>query len=64
MGQTTSHVVCAANPTGIDGVMTRQRGDDTPPKPDDDDAAAAEFIDRPENLPGDRDDKTPPKKKP
>ena len=43
--------------------MTRQRGDDAPAEPDDD-KAPAEFIDQPENLPGDRDDKTPPKKKP
>jgi hypothetical protein len=42
--------------------MTRQRGDDPAPKQDNDDASPGEFIDRPENLPGDHDKKAPPKK--
>jgi hypothetical protein len=39
--------------------MTRQRGDDPAPKQDDDEASGGEFIDRPENLPGDKVDKDP-----
>jgi hypothetical protein len=32
--------------------MTKQRGEAPAPKSDDDDASPAEFIDKPENLPG------------
>ncbi|MEO7369263.1 MAG: hypothetical protein ABI949_16085 [Ilumatobacteraceae bacterium] len=39
--------------------MTRQRGEESAPKQDDDDASGGEFIDRPENLPGDQ-EKRPP----
>jgi hypothetical protein len=46
--------------------MTKQRGDDSAPKSDDDsdddDASPGEFIDKPENLPGDQDKPGPPEK--
>jgi hypothetical protein len=40
--------------------MTRQRGEESEPQPVDDEASGGEFIDRPENLPGDQKKKTPP----
>jgi hypothetical protein len=42
--------------------MTRQRGEDSEQQPVDDDASGGEFIDRPENLPGDQTKKSPPPK--
>jgi hypothetical protein len=40
--------------------MTKQRHDDPEPDSDDDDASPAEFIDEPENLPGDQEKKPEP----
>ncbi len=40
--------------------MTKQRGEDPPPQPSNDDVSPGEFIDKPENLPGD--EKSPPDK--
>jgi hypothetical protein len=42
--------------------MTKQRGEDPAPKQDDDDASPGEFIDEPENLPGDQEKKPLPDK--
>jgi hypothetical protein len=39
--------------------MTNQPGQDPPAQPSDDDATPGEFIDEPENLPGDQDDSPP-----
>jgi hypothetical protein len=41
--------------------MTKQRHDDPEPEPDSDDASPAEFIDKPENLPGDQEKSQHPK---
>jgi hypothetical protein len=43
---------------GVPEVMTKQRGEDSPPQPSSDDTSPGEFIDKPDNLPGDQ-DKTP-----
>ena len=41
--------------------MTKQRGEEPEPQPSDDDNSPGEFIDRPANLPGDKDKKAPGK---
>ncbi|HEX3088641.1 MAG TPA: hypothetical protein VHQ23_08285 [Ilumatobacteraceae bacterium] len=46
--------------SGYFGGMTKQRGEDPPPRPSDDDASPGEFIDKPQNLPGDQDKKPAP----
>jgi hypothetical protein len=40
--------------------MTKQRGEDPAPQPSNEDASPGEFIDKPQNLPGDQDDDPPP----
>jgi hypothetical protein len=44
--------------------MTKQRGEDPAEKPSDNDAEASEFIDEPQNLPGDQAKKPAPEKSP
>jgi hypothetical protein len=61
---TNAKTVCQDRlPVALDGYnagMTKQRGEDPAPKQDNDDASPAEFIDEPENLPGDQEKKPTP----
>jgi hypothetical protein len=41
--------------------MTKQRGEKPEPQPSNEDKSPGEFIDRPDNLPGDKDKKAPAK---